>query len=57
MMKQITPMVFQIMPKVYTVAEADFCQHETCTDADHALFQRLAASLRNRFGSPPPHPQ
>jgi len=57
MMQQITPMVFQMMPKVYTVAEADFCRRQTCTDADHALFQRLSSSLRARFGPPPPPSQ
>jgi uncharacterized protein len=57
MMQQITPMIFQMMPKVYTVAEADFCQHETCTDADHAIFQRLEASLRARLGQPNVRPQ
>jgi hypothetical protein len=56
MMQQITPLVFQIMPKVYTVAEADFCRRQTCTEADHAIFQRLETSLRARVG-PTPSPQ
>jgi hypothetical protein len=53
-MQQLTPMIFQMMPKVYTVAEADFCRRQTCTDADHAMFQRLQSALRARFGTPAP---
>jgi hypothetical protein len=55
LMQQVTPLVFQILPKVYGVAEADYCSHQTCTEADHARFQRLRASLR-AGARPPPSP-
>jgi hypothetical protein len=58
MMQQLTPMIFQMMPKIYAAAETDFCQHQTCTDTDRAMFQHLQASLRARFGAPAtPAPQ
>jgi hypothetical protein len=45
LMQQVTPVVFQIMPTVYQAAEADYCGHVTCTEADHARFQKLQANL------------
>ena len=51
MMQQVTPAVFQIMPTVYRAAEADYCSHVTCTEADHARFQHLQSALRS--GGPP----
>lgn len=46
MMQQLVPQLFQMMPKVYEIAEADYCRHVTCTQADHQRFQRLESSLR-----------
>jgi hypothetical protein len=46
LMQQVTPVVFQIMPTVYQAAEADYCRHLTCTEADHARFQRVQSALR-----------
>jgi hypothetical protein len=54
MMQELVPQVFQMMPKVYEIAEADYCRHVTCTQADHDRFQRLESSLRARAGAPPP---
>ena len=45
LMQQVTPLVFQIMPAVYRAAEADYCSHVTCTEADHGRFQKLQANL------------
>jgi hypothetical protein len=53
MLQQVTPMIFQIMPKAYAVAEADFCKRQTCTEADRAIFHRLSASLSARPGPQP----
>jgi len=52
LMQQVTPLVFQILPKVYGIAETDYCSHETCTEADHARFQRMQAALSH--GPRPP---
>lgn len=46
LMQQVTPVVFQIMPTVYQAAEADYCSHVTCTEADHTRFQRMQSALR-----------
>jgi hypothetical protein len=54
MMQQLVPQLFQMMPKVYEMAEADYCRHVTCTQADHDRFQRMEASLRARAETPRP---
>jgi len=46
LIQQIGPIAMQIMQSVYTTAEADYCRHETCTEADHARFQRMESYLR-----------
>jgi hypothetical protein len=53
LMQQVGPMAMQIMQTVYTTAEADYCRHETCTEADHARFQRLQSALRAAPRPPP----
>jgi hypothetical protein len=53
LMQQIGPVAIQIMQTVYTTAEADYCRHETCTEADHARFQRLQSSVRAGARPPP----
>jgi uncharacterized protein len=53
LMQQVTPLVFQILPKVYGIAEADYCSHQTCTEADHTRFQRMQSSLRSSAPPPP----
>jgi hypothetical protein len=57
MMQQVSPMIFQIMPKVYAAAEADFCRREKCSDSDRAMFERLGASLQARLAAPAGHSQ
>lgn len=45
LMQQLVPKAFQIMPTVYATAEADYCRHVTCTQADHDRFQRMRSAL------------
>ena len=45
-MSQFQPLMLRLMPKIWAAAEVDYCGHLTCTEADHALFQRLQARLR-----------
>ena len=53
LMQQVCPMAMQIMQTVYTTAEADYCRHDTCTEADHARFQRLQSTLQAGQGPSP----
>jgi hypothetical protein len=53
MMQQVGPVAMQIIHTVYTTAETDYCRHETCTEADHARFQRLQSSLGSGARPPP----
>jgi hypothetical protein len=54
LLREMGPLAFQILPKVYPVAEEDFCRHVTCTEADHLRFRRLESSLAAGVRPPPP---
>lgn len=40
-MQSVTPMVFKIMPTVFSAAEQDYCAKRTCDDADRKMFDAM----------------
>ena len=60
LMRQAMPLSINLMPKIYDVAEKDYCARQPCTDDDHALFRRIrdAADAANprQTGDTPPGP-
>jgi hypothetical protein len=43
-MQEVMPMSMSIMPKIVNAAEADYCSHRTCDDADHTIFASMRAA-------------
>jgi hypothetical protein len=53
-MSQFQPFMLTLMPKIWRAAEKDYCGHLACTEADHALFQRLQARYGQAAATPSP---
>ena len=52
-MSQFQPLMLRLMPKIWAAAEKDYCGHLACTEADHAIFERLQARFRQSPAVPP----
>ena len=53
LMQQVVPSAMEVMQSVYVSAEADYCRHQACTEADHARFRRMQSALRASPAPPP----
>jgi hypothetical protein len=45
-MSQFQLLLLKLMPNIWRAAEKDYCGHLTCTEADHAIFERIQARFR-----------